>query len=207
VLAAKGGGSASFDIGNQSVTNRAITFIDELETSVNRLINKLMGMLVLMLATTGVVQAADGGSGLKVAVLNMQEALFNSERAKAADEDMRRETQEDENKIRNLATEAQRLQERLQNDGSTMSAAEQRRANDDLEELAAQYQVLVQRLQNLVQQRQQEFQQALAPNLLQAIEAVVQEDNYDLVLRAEAAIHYRGAFDITARVTEKLNRQ
>ncbi len=172
----------------------------------NRLINTLMCGMVLMMAT-GLAQAADGGSGLKIAVLDMREALFNSERAKAADDEMRRETQEDETKIRNLANEAQRLQERLQQDGATMSAAEQRRVNDDLEELAAQYQVLVQRLQNLVQQRQQEFQQALAPNLLQAIEAVVQEDNVDIVLRAEAAIHYRGAYDITARVTEKLNRQ
>jgi len=36
---------------------------------------------------------------------------------------------------------------------------------------------------------------------------VVEQENYDIVFRAEGVLHYQDAFDITARVTEKLNQQ
>jgi outer membrane protein len=62
-------------------------------------------------------------------------------------------------------------------------------------------------VQNLQKERLQQFQQTYAPNLVQAIQEVVEEDNYDMVLRAEAVLHFSNSFDITAKVTEKLNKQ
>ncbi|MEX2365836.1 MAG: OmpH family outer membrane protein, partial [Pseudohongiellaceae bacterium] len=99
------------------------------------------------------------------------------------------------------------MQQRLQQDNAVMSDAEKRRVSDQIEEIGVQYQFLEQKLQETVQQRRQQFQQAYAPNLIQAIQAVVEEEGFDLVLRAEAALHYRSAYDITAKVTEKLNQQ
>jgi Skp family chaperone for outer membrane proteins len=40
-----------------------------------------------------------------------------------------------------------------------------------------------------------------------AIQAVIEEGQYTLVLRSEAALHILPEHDITARVTEKLNQQ
>lgn len=145
--------------------------------------------------------------GLKIAVLDMNAALFNTEQAKAVDEEMQTETAEDEQKVRDLATQAQNLQQRLQQDGAVMSDAERKRVNDQIQEIGVQYQFLVQKLQETLQQRRQQFQQAYAPNLIQAIQEVVEEDGYDIVLRAEVALYFNTPFDITARVTEKLNQQ
>ena len=143
----------------------------------------------------------------KVAVLDMAAALFNSDKAKEVDEQLKAETTDDEQKIRGLADQGRTLQEKMQKDGAVMSDADKRKTEEQLQEINVQYQFLLQKVQNLVNERRQQFQQTYAPNLVQAIQAVVEEDNYDMVLRAEAVLHYSNAYDITAKVTEKLNRQ
>ena len=162
-------------------------------------------MSLVFLAGAAGVQAADAGP--KIAVLDMAQALFNSERAKQVDNELAQETAEDQQRVRELATEAQGLQEQLQKDAAVLSDAEKRRINDQIQEIGVQYQFLMQKLQSTLQQRREQFQQVMAPNLIQAIQEVVEEDGYDIVLRAEVALHYRTAYDITAKVTERLNRQ
>ncbi len=161
-------------------------------------------MALLLIGGSATVMAQEA---MKVAVLDMNAALFNSEVAKEVDQQVRSETSEDEQKVRALAEEATGLQEKLQNDASTMSDEEKRKTAEQIEEIGVQYQFLVQKIQTLVQERRQQFQQTYAPNLIQAITTVVEEGGYDLVLRSEAALHFRTDYDITARVTEKLNTQ
>lgn len=162
-------------------------------------------LMSLLLLAGGAAQAADAGP--KIAVLDMAQALFNSERARQVDAELGQETAEDQQRVRELATEAQGLQEQLQKDAAVLSDAEQRRIADQIQEIGVQYQFLMQKLQSTLQQRRELFQQAMAPNLIQAIQEVVEEEGYDIVLRAEVALHYRTAYDITAKVTERLNRQ
>jgi len=163
------------------------------------------GLLALMLTTLSGVALAQ--APLKIAVLDMGAALFNSDKAKSMTEVIRTETAQDEEKVRALATEATALQDKLQKDAAVMSETEVRRTNEQIQEIGVQYQFLVQKLQTLLQQRQEEFQNTYAPNLIQAIQEVVNEGQYDIVFRSEVALHYATTFDITARVTEKLNAQ
>ena len=165
-------------------------------------IYKSMTLAALLMAFNTTVQA----QGLNIAVLNVQEALFNSERAQQVDAQVREETAADEQRVRDLAQEAQRLSQRLEQDASILSQEEQRRLNSQIEEIGVQYQYLVQKLQGIVQERQGQFQQNTTPLLVQAISQVVEEEDYDLVLRAEAALHFRSSHDITDRVTEILNQ-
>ena len=157
-------------------------------------------------ALGGMAQAADNPAP-KIAVLDMARALFESEIAKEVDTQFGQQTANDQEKVRELATEAQALQQQLQQDGEAMSDAQKQELASEIESIGVQYQYLVQKLQQQQQQLQQQFQQAYAPNLIQAIQAVVEEDGYDLVLRAEAALHFRTAYDITAKVTARLNQQ
>jgi len=176
--------------------NRAFSSVSKLA------IPLLVGVLMSGLTVSAFAQAPQ-----KVAVLDMSAALFNSDKAKAVDEQLKSETSDDEQKIRNLADEGRALQEKMQKDGAVMSDADKRKIEEQLQEINVQYQYLVQKIQKLLEDRRQQFQQTYAPNLIQAITAVVEEENYDMVLRAEAVLHYTGAFDITAKVTEKLNKQ
>lgn len=164
-------------------------------------------LLVLTLGTFGFTNVAAAQDAQKVAVLDMAAALFNSDIAKKVEEELKSETAEDEGKIRALAEDANELQQKLQKDAAVMSEAEQRKANEQLQEIGVQYQYLLEKVQTLVEQRRQQFQETYSPNLVEAIKAIVEEENFDFVYRKEAVLYSKPAFDITARVTEKLNSQ
>jgi len=170
-------------------------------------INKAVSRVCQVLLLAGVASSAMAQEPLKIAILDMSSALFNTEIAKQEDQKVRDETSADEQKVRSLAEEATALQEKLQKDAAVMSEEDQKKTAEQIEEIGVQYQFLVQKLQKLVQERRQAFQQAYTPNLIQAITAVVEEGKYDIVLRSEAALHFNSSFDITAQVTEKLNAQ
>lgn len=162
-------------------------------------------LALFLTAVTGQAMAQE--EPLKIAFLDMATALFNSDKAKAVNEQLTTETAADQEKVRSLASEATALQEQLQKDAAVLSDDEKRKINDQIQEIGVQYQFLVQKIQTLLQERRQQFQETYAPNLIQAITEVVEEEEYDIVFRAEAALQFGSALDITARVTEKLNEQ
>jgi len=164
-------------------------------------------MLFVAAAMLGAGSLNAQDSGLKIAILDMSTALLNSEVAKGVEEELQAETSVDQDKIRALAEQAKKLQDQLQKDAEVLSESEQRRIVGELQELQNQYQFLFQKLNTLSNERRQQFQQAYSANLVQAISEVVEEGGYDLVLRAEVALYFDSGFDITARVTEKLNLQ
>ena len=150
--------------------------------------------------------AAPATSSMKIAVLDMAGALFNSERAKVVDAAIREETAEDETKVRALAEEATALQEKLQQDAAVMSDEEKRKTSEQIQEIGVQYQYLAEKLQTMLQERREQFQTQHADSLRQAIQAVIEEGQFDIVYRAEAALFFNSSLDITALVTEKLNQ-
>jgi outer membrane protein len=164
---------------------------------------------VFSISLMGNVFAQDemAADGPKIAILDMAAALYNSELAAAVQEQLSMETEDDSARIRELAQEGSALQERLQVDAEVLSDAEQRDIVEELEEIGVQYQYLEQRVESIVQQRREIFEQTYSSNLIQAISDVVEEEDFDIVLRAEVALFFKGTMDITARVTEKLNEQ
>ncbi len=168
-------------------------------------------LLLAMVVSSGAMAAektaaaAPAGPPQKVAVLDMGAALFNSDRAKAVDVEMQKQTADDQAKIRALADDGKKLQEKFKKDEAVMSDEEKRKIQEKLQDIGVQYQYIVEKLQKMSQERRQQFQETYAPNLIQAITEVVQEGQYDMVFRTEAVPYYSTGYDITARVTEKLN--
>ncbi len=166
-------------------------------------------VVIVSLLLSGMVSAQETGAtgGLKVAILDMAAALYNSELAAAVQQQLSTETATDSQRIRDLAAEGTALQQRLTVDAEVLSDAERRNIMEQLEEIGVQYQFLENRVDQLVQERRSMFEQTYSSNLIQAITAVVEEEDFDIVLRAEVALFYKDAMDITARVTAKLNEQ
>ncbi|PCJ40393.1 MAG: hypothetical protein COA71_11075 [SAR86 cluster bacterium] len=164
---------------------------------------------IIGLSLGGNVFAQDelAADGPRIAILDMAAALYNSELAAVVQDQLSLETEDDSARIRELAQEGSALQERLTVDAEVLSDAEQRDILGELEEIGVQYQYLEQRVESIVQQRREIFEQTYSSNLIQAISDVVEEDDYDVVLRAEVALFFKGTLDITAKVTEKLNEQ
>ncbi|MFL2840881.1 MAG: OmpH family outer membrane protein [Pseudohongiellaceae bacterium] len=166
-----------------------------------------MSVIVLFLAGNVFSQDEVPVSVPKIAILDMAAALYNSDLASAVQDQLSFETGDDSERIRELAQEGSALQERLTIDAEVLSEAEQREILEELEEIGVQYQFLEQRVESIVEQRREIFEQTYSSNLIQAISDVVEEEDYDAVLRAEVALFFKRSLDITAKVTEKLNEQ
>lgn len=165
-----------------------------------------MKKLVLLLAATLLVSTqAVAQDNPVVGVINLEQALFNSDAAQSLEENTRSEFQNDEQRLERLNTELREIIETAQRDESILSEQELRELNADAEEKQVQMQLIAERLQNAWNQRQQQFVEANRQLLGQAIEAVVEEGEYDLVLNAEAVAYFNNSYNITALVTAKIN--
>lgn len=140
-----------------------------------------------------------------IGVVNLEQALFNSEVAKEMQAQIEAEFRSDQERADRLNGELRALVERAQRDESIMSDAERRELNSDAQEKQVQLQLISERVQAALQERQQSFVDSQRQNLGRAIEAVVQEGGYDLVLNADSVAFFNNSYSITALVTAKLN--
>ncbi len=155
---------------------------------------------LLLTANMAVAQTAP-----VIGIINLEQALFNTDAARALETNTRTEFAADEGRLEQLNTELRAIIERAQRDESIMSESELRALNSEAQEKQVQMQLISERLQGAWQQRQQQFVETMRERLGQAIEAVVQEGSYDLVLNAESVAFFNNSYNITALVTAKLN--
>ncbi len=140
-----------------------------------------------------------------IGVINLEQALFNSDAAQAMQAEIQVEFSAEQQRADRLNGELRQLVEKAQRDESIMSDAEKRTLNADAQEKQVQLQLISERVQAALQERNQRFVDSQRQNLGMAIESVVQEGGYDLVLNAETVAFFNNSYSITALVTAKLN--
>jgi outer membrane protein len=161
-------------------------------------------LLILALAA-GAAAAAEGA--LKVAVLDTQRALLESEEAKALLQTAQSELEKEQNDVNELGMEIMALQEQLQKDQDVMSPSEQRRRAKTIEDKQIDYQFQVNKLQKEVQDRRQELLQLMAPKIDAVLKDLIEAEGYDLILQRGSLLYANSRHDITRKVTEKLNER
>jgi outer membrane protein len=161
-------------------------------------------LLILALAA-GSAAAAEGG--LRVAVLDTQRALLESEEARALLQTAQTELEKEQNDVNELGQEIMALQEQLQKDADVMSPSEQRRRAKAIEDKQIDYQFQVNKLQKEVQDRRQELLQLMAPKIDAVLKDLIEAEGYDLILQRGSLLYANSEHDITRKVTEKLNER
>lgn len=167
-----------------------------------RTIQKVLVCAGFLLASSGVFAQA---AAPVVGVVNLEQALFNTQAAQELQAAIEVEFSEDQLRAETLNTELRELVERAQRDESIMSDAEKRRVSTDAQEKQVQLQMISERVQAALQERNQAFIESMRENLGTAIETVVREGGYNIVLNADSVAFFDNAFDITGMVTAKLN--
>src|SRR5690606_20363472 len=168
-------------------------------------VNTMKKLMVLIAALLLTANSAVAQNAPVIGIINLEQALFNSEAARQLETSTRSEFANDEGRLEQLNSELRALIERAQRDESIMSESEMRALNSEAEEKQLQMRLISERLQGAWQQRRQQFIDSMRERLGQAIEAVVQEGSYDLVLNSEAVAFFDNSYNITALVTAKLN--
>ena len=140
----------------------------------------------------------------KIGVLNALQALFNSDAARIVQEELEQEFNQDQTRANDLTDQLQTLQEEYQQNEAVMTEDEVRRMNSNAQDLQVQLQLIQERVQAALQEKNQEFLQSMQEELAAAVTDVVAEGGFDLILN-DSAPYFAPVLDITARVTAKLN--
>lgn len=140
-----------------------------------------------------------------IAVIDVQAAILSSEHAKERIAELRKEYAPEQQEIKDLGQDIQKLQAKMEQDSAVMSESERRSLTKEIEGKATDYQFEVQKLQKAQNDSQQELLAELSPKLELAIKSLIEEGVYSIILERQAAIFVDKKHDITKLVTEKLN--
>ncbi|MEZ5527731.1 MAG: OmpH family outer membrane protein [Gammaproteobacteria bacterium] len=164
-------------------------------------------MIAKVLAVAGLVLASGAALAQQpvIGVVNLEQALFNSQAAQELQAQIQEEFRDDQQRAERLNTELRELVERAQRDESIMSDSEKRKINSDAQEKQVQLQMISERVQGALQERNQAFIDSMRQNLGAAIQAVVEEGGYTIVLNADTVAFFDNVYDITGKVTAKIN--
>ncbi len=163
-------------------------------------------LLPVLLLTAGSTFAADA-AGLKLAVVNVQRAIGESEEAKALIAKLESDLAADNTAVKNLNSQVTQLQEKLVKDGDVMSDVEKRKLQKEIEDKQADLQFQVNKLQKVVNERQQEILSQMAPKLDAVLKDIIAKEQYDLVIHRQNVLYVDPKHDITTQVTEALNQK
>lgn len=141
----------------------------------------------------------------KIGVLNALQALFNSDAAQVVQQELEQEFGPDETRAQELQTQLQELGAKFQQDEAVMTEDEKRRMNSNAQDLQVQLQLIQERVQTALQEKNQQFLQSMQATLAEAVSDVVAEGGFDLILNVDSAPYFAPVLDITAKVTAKLN--
>lgn len=141
----------------------------------------------------------------KIGVLNALQALFNSDAAKIVQEELEQEFASDETRAADLTQQLTTLRDDYQQNSAVMTQEQIRRMNSNAQDLQVQLQLINERVQKALQEKNQQFLESMQQELAAAVTDVVAEGGFDLILNSDATPYFAPVLDITARVTAKLN--
>ncbi|WOD10458.1 OmpH family outer membrane protein [Pseudomonas sp. NyZ704] len=163
---------------------------------------KIIGVAIMSVLVLASFPAA---AQMKIAVLDYQMALLESDAAKKYSVDAEKKFGTQLQRLRNLEAEAKRLQERMQRDGEKLNQTELEKLELEFRQKAREFQAQSKELNEAKAGSDREMLETLKPRLDQAVEAAIQAGGFDLVLDRSAVVDVKAEYDITRQVIERLN--
>jgi outer membrane protein len=143
---------------------------------------------------------------MKIAVLNYQMALLESDAAKKYAVDAEKKFGPQLNKLKTLESDAKRIQDSVAKGGQKMQEAERERLELEFKQKARDFQFQSKELNEAKATSDRDMLKQLKPKLDQAVEEVIKKGNYDLVVERGSVVDVKPQFDITRQVIERMNQ-
>lgn len=156
-------------------------------------------------AMTAVAQ--DAVAQLKVAVLNTDLAIQQTEEFQSFREALRAEFADEEGALVQLNKDIEALRQRVVDERDVMSEAELREVQKDIEDKTMDLEFRDRKYRKDANDRGAEFLQTMNPKLQAVVNDLIEIERYDLVLARQTLLFANMKHDITAKVTEKLNER
>lgn len=156
-------------------------------------------------ALTAVAQGA--AAQLKIAVVNPDAAIGQSEEFKTFRDALLEEFSDEQTQVQTLQSEIEALQQRVIDERDVMSETELRDIQKEVENKRLDLEFRGTKLQKDVGDRQNEFLQEMSPKFQAVVNDLIEVERYDVVFERRSVLFTNMKHDITAKVTEKLNER
>lgn len=144
----------------------------------------------------------------KIAVLDAQQAILNTDEAQKKLKEFREQPSIAENvkEIEKLQKEFKAAVEDFQKNSAVMSAAQKEEERKKITEKQSDIEHVARKLKASEQEMGQMLLQEFSPKLNEAVSAIIKSEGIGLLLNRQAVMHLDSSFSITAKVTDKLNQ-
>jgi outer membrane protein len=161
-------------------------------------------MVFFLMLSASALSFAQG----KVVALDAAAAVMATAAAKAKLEKLQKSPDfaAGKTKLEGLAADIKALQSEYQKDGLTWSAEKRAESEKKLQSLGQDYQFEGKKLQSEQQTLMQQIMQEQGPKVEAAIKQLVESEKIGMIVDAKAAIYAKPEHDITAKLTELLNK-
>lgn len=144
----------------------------------------------------------------KIAVVNLQQAVLQTDlaqkRIKAAQSQS--DYKSDKKEFEKLKKEMEAMVKKFQKDSSVMSAEQQNTMRQKLASKQSDLEYVAKKLQQAEAIAAQSVSQEMMPKLQKVMKEIIQKEGIGLLLRQEAVMQADAGYDITAKVTDRLNK-
>jgi outer membrane protein len=150
-------------------------------------------------ALLALVQAAP--AQLKVAVVNMQQAVFATAEVKKADADLQVTLKPKQEQAQKLQTDLQSIQQQLQATGSKLTDQQQEDLNTEGTRKQRELQRLTTELQEAADSARQDILPKCTQRMVEVLKKLSEEKGFDLIVESTVTYFSKAGMDITTEAT------
>lgn len=172
----------------------------------------VLSAFLLLCGALSWASSADAASARRVAVVNLERAIYTTREAKQRIEKLRKSADyvDQKKKVDSLQEKGRKLVEKFRKDSSTMSDGAKRRAERKINALSSDVEYEVKKLQGMEQNVLQDLKEEMTPRAREALDELVKEEEIGLLLRdapqVQLVLFAVGEYDVTSQLTDRLNR-
>jgi outer membrane protein len=163
--------------------------------------------MTVLAACAALAFSQSAAAELKIAVVDVNQAVGQTQEAQAFLERVQTELKPDQDRIRELTAEKSRIEERVERDGEVMSEAERAKLSEEYERVTSDLKYRTETYQKSLQRRRNELFRSMGPRVQAALNDIVEGEDFDIVVPAGSVIYASPDMDITGRLAERLDQK
>ena len=162
----------------------------------------------ILLLSSSIFAFAEG----KIAVVNFEEAVFNTDRVQAKAQELQEDPEYKKNmdEAKAIQEEGKKLMEKLQKEAPTMSREDKQKIEAQVKSKQSDMEYVARKLKEAEEAAIKPLMFQMRLQAMKAAQEIVDAEGIGLLLNASAqsqvVLHADTSFDITAKVTDKLNK-
>jgi len=138
---------------------------------------------------------------VKIAVVNLQQAVAGTAEVKKADADLQARLKPQQDRAQKLQADLASIQQQLQSGGSRLTEQQQADLNDQGQKEQREYQRIMQDLQDAADSARQDVLPKASQRMAEVLKKLAAEKGYDLVVESSVTYFSKIGMDITAEAT------